>query len=150
MSLPQNMHCGPCGWSYPHWNGIVYPKLKRRSFHALADLARYFDAVEINTTFYQNIRPEITRLWLRKVSHNPKFVFTAKLGRQFTHERSLGSAEIAAFKEGLWPLLGARKLGCVLMQFPWTFRYTEENREFLIDATPRVPRVSARGRDAAR
>ena len=83
MSLPQNLHCGPCGWSYPHWNGIVYPKLKRRNFHALGELATYFDAVEINTTFYQNVRPEITRLWLRKVSRNPKFLFTAKLGRQF-------------------------------------------------------------------
>jgi|HubBroStandDraft_6_1064221.scaffolds.fasta_scaffold82818_4 uncharacterized protein YecE (DUF72 family) len=132
MPLPQTLHCGPCGWSYPHWNGIVYPKLKRRGFHALTDLARYFDAVEINTTFYQNIRPEITRLWLRKVSHNPKFLFTAKLGRRFTHERLIESNEVSAFKEGLWPLLGAKKLGCVLMQFPWTFRYTEENREFLI------------------
>jgi uncharacterized protein YecE (DUF72 family) len=132
MPLPENMHCGPCGWSYQHWNGIVYPKVKRRNFHALADLARYFDAVEINTTFYQSIRPEITRLWLRKVSNNPKFLFTVKLGRQFTHERLVGSDEVAAFKEGLWPLLSAKKLGCVLMQFPWTFRYTEENREFLI------------------
>ena len=132
MPLPQNLHCGPCGWSYPHWNGIVYPKLKRRNFHALAELATYFDAVEINTTFYQNVRPEITRLWLRKVSRNPKFLFTAKLGRQFTHERLLALPEIEAHKEGLWPLLAAKKLGCVLMQFPWTFRYTQENRDFLI------------------
>ncbi len=150
MPLPQNMHCGPCGWSYPHWNGIVYPKLKRRNFHALGDLARYFDAVEINTTFYQNIRPEITRLWLRKVSHNPKFMFTAKLGRHFTHDRLLGSAEVAAFKEGLWPLLGAKKLGCVLMQFPWTFRYTDENTSVSDHAAPRLPRISAGGGDAAR
>jgi uncharacterized protein YecE (DUF72 family) len=132
MPLPQTLRCGPCGWSYPHWNGIVYPKLRRRGFHALADLARYFDAVEINTTFYQNIRSEIAHLWLRKVSHNPKFLFTAKLGRRFTHERILGSAEVVEFKDGLWPLLRAKKLGCVLMQFPWTFRYTGENREFLI------------------
>lgn len=133
MPLPQTMHCGPSGWSYPHWNGIVYPRLKPRNFHALTELARYFDAVEINTTFYQNIRPEVTRVWLRKVAHNPKFLFTAKLGRQFTHERLVKSAEVAAFKDGLWPLLRAKKLGCVLMQFPWTFRYTAENREFLIE-----------------
>ncbi len=55
-----------------------------------------------------------------------------KLGRRFTHERSLNAAEVAHFKDGLWPLHRARKLGCVLMQFPWTFRYTEENRQFLI------------------
>ena len=133
MPLPQTLYCGPSGWSYPHWNGSVYPKLKPRGFHPLQDVANYFDAVEINTTFYQPIRPEIARLWLRKVAHNPRFLFTAKLGRRFTHERLLQAAEVAQFKDGLWPLLSARKLGCVLMQFPWTFRYTEENREHLIE-----------------
>ena len=132
MPLPQTLYCGPSGWSYPHWNGIVYPKLKQRGAHALEDIATYFDAVEINTTFYQAIRPEIARLWLRKVSDNPRFLFTAKLGRRFTHERLLNASEIGQFKDGLWPLLRARRLGCVLMQFPWTFRYTEENREHLI------------------
>ena len=132
MSLPQTLHCGTSGWSYPDWNGIVYPRLKPRGFHPLTELANYFDAVEINTTFYVPPRPEISRLWLKKVSHNPKFQFTAKLGRRFTHERSLATAEIAQFKEGLWPLLRARKLGCLLMQFPWTFRYTNENREHVI------------------
>ncbi|HLH01067.1 MAG TPA: DUF72 domain-containing protein [Bryobacteraceae bacterium] len=132
MPLPQTLYCGPSGWSYPHWDGIVYPKLKTRAFHPLEQIAAYFDAVEINTTFYQNIRPEIARLWLRKIEHNPKFMFTAKLGRRFTHERLLNAVEIGQFKDGLWPLLRARKLGCVLMQFPWTFRYTDENREHLI------------------
>jgi len=132
MPLPPTLYCGPSGWSYPHWNGVVYPRQKPRGFHALEDLSRYFDAVEINTTFYQPLRPEISRLWLRKVSQNSKFVFTAKLGRRFTHERLLTPGDIALFKDGLWPLLRAHKLGCLLMQFPWTFRYTVENREYLI------------------
>ena len=132
MSLPQTLHCGLSGWSYPHWNGIVYPRQKPRGFHALDELSKYFDAAEINTTFYQPLRPEIARLWLTKVAHNPGFLFTAKLGRRFTHERLIASGEVAQFKEGLWPLLRARKLGCVLMQFPWTFRYTVENREHMI------------------
>jgi uncharacterized protein YecE (DUF72 family) len=132
MSLPQTLYCGPSGWSYLDWNGVVYAKLKSRSAHALEDVSRYFDAVEINTTFYQPIRPEIASLWAKKVSRNPKFLFTLKLGRQFTHERLLVPAKIAQFKEGIWPLAHAHRLGCVLMQFPWTFRYTEENRDFLI------------------
>lgn len=132
MPLSQNLFCGPAGWSYPHWAGIVYPKQKNRHLHHLEEMARYFDMVEINTTFYQPLRPEISRLWLHKVEANPRFQFTAKLHRHFTHERTLEPAEIAAFKEGLWPLLRARKLGCLLMQFPWTFRYTEENRAFVI------------------
>ena len=132
MSLPRTLYCGPSGWSYPHWNGIVYPRPKPRSFHPLEHLSTYFDSVEINTSFYQAIQPELASLWVKKVAHNPKFLFTAKLGRRFTHERSLGLQEIARFKEGLWPFHRARKLGCLLMQFPWSFRYTDENRSFLI------------------
>ena len=132
MPLPPNLRCGPAGWSYPGWYGTVYPKMRSRGFHPLEFLASYFDTVEINSTFYQPARPEISRLWMRMVSANPRFLFTAKLQRQFTHERSLAGPDIASFKDGLWPLLRAGKLGCVLMQFPWTFRYTEENREYFI------------------
>jgi uncharacterized protein YecE (DUF72 family) len=132
MPLGQTLYCGPAGWSYAHWNGVVYPKAKPRGFHSLELIARYFDVVEINTTFYQAIRPEIARLWIKKVEANSRFVFTAKLHRRFTHDRILDPAEVTTFKEGLWPLARARKLGAVLMQFPWSFRYTEENREFLI------------------
>ena len=69
---------------------------------------------------------------MKKVERNPRFQFTAKLHQQFTHQRILNDSEIAAFKEGLWPLLRSRKLGAVLMQFPWAFRFTAENRDFLI------------------
>jgi uncharacterized protein YecE (DUF72 family) len=132
MSLPRTLYCGPSGWSYPHWNGIVYPRLKPRGFHPLEDLSTFFDAVEINTSFYQPIQPELASLWVKKVANNPKFLFTVKLGRRFTHERSLRAVEIGNFKEGLWPIHRSRKLGCLLMQFPWSFRYTEENRAFVI------------------
>ena len=98
MSLPQTLYCGPSGWSYLDWNGVVYSKVPRNA-HALEDVSRYFDAVEINTTFYQPIRPEIAQLWVRKVSANPKFIFTVKLGRRFTHERLLVAKEIGQFKD---------------------------------------------------
>ena len=49
-----------------------------------------------------------------------------------THSRNLDEGAIAAFKEGLWPLLQGRKLGALLMQFPWAFRFTPENQDFLI------------------
>lgn len=132
MPLPPSVFCGPAGWSYPHWNGTVFPKTKPRGFHALECMAQYFDAVEINTTFYQPLRPEIARLWAGKVAGNPRFQFTAKLHRRFTHDRFLEETEVVQFKEGISPLLRANKLGCVLMQFPWTFRFTQENRNFVI------------------
>ena len=132
MPLPHNLYCGPCGWSYPHWNGTVYPKSRPRGFHALEFISRYFDAIEINTSFYQPLRPEITKLWIRLVDANPRFLFCAKLNRRFTHDRVLDTDEIAAHKDGLRPLVRNDKFGCLLMQFPWTFRYTEENRNYFI------------------
>jgi uncharacterized protein YecE (DUF72 family) len=123
---------GPSGWDHPNWNGVVYPRIRRRGFHPLELLASYFDTVEISSTFYQLLRPEISRFWLAKVAHNRDFVFTAKLHRRFTHERALEPAEVTAFKQGLWPLVHEERFGCLVMQFPWSFRFTGENREFLI------------------
>jgi uncharacterized protein YecE (DUF72 family) len=132
MTTPSPIRCGPAGWAYSHWNGIVYPKPRPRGFHELEYLSHFFDAVEVNTTFYQALRPEIPSIWLKKVRHNPGFQFTVKLNRRFSHERDLDQARIDEFKQGLFPLKRAGKLGCLLMQFPWSFRFTEENRDYLI------------------
>ncbi len=126
------VRCGPAGWSYPHWDATVYPRPKPRRFHPLEYLSGYFDMIEINTSFYQPLRPEVARLWAAKVAGNPRFRFTAKLHRRFTHDRRLDEAEVAAFCRGLRQLSEAGRLGCVLMQFPWSFRFTEENRDFFI------------------
>ncbi|MEO5923937.1 MAG: DUF72 domain-containing protein [Bryobacteraceae bacterium] len=123
---------GTAGWSYPHWNGVVYPTSRGAGFHPLELIARHTDAVEINSSFYQHLKPEVVKLWAKKVARNPNFQFTAKLHQQFTHQRMLNDADVAAFKEGLFPLLKAGKLGALLMQFPWSYRFNEENRDFFI------------------
>lgn len=123
MSTSSVVFCGPSGWTH------VEPGSRQ---HGLEYVAEYFDAVEVPESFQQFLRPEITRVWLRKVSRNPDFQFTAKLHRSFSHDRNLDLARISAFKDGLWPLMRAGRLGCLLMQFPWSFRYTAENRAFLI------------------
>lgn len=132
MPLPPNIRCGPAGWAYPHWNGIVYPRSPERKTAGLADIAKYFDMVEVNRTFYQPIRPEVARLWMAQTARNPRFRYTVKLNRRFTHDRVLEAGELRAFTAGILPLLEARRLGCILMQFPWTFRFTAENREYFI------------------
>lgn len=123
---------GTAGWSYPHWNGLVYPRTPWPGFHALEVIAKHLDAVEINSSFYHQLKPEVVKLWIKKVEANPRFLFTAKLHQHFTHNRVLEDQEIAGFKAGLAPLVSAKKLGALLMQFPWSFRFTRENREFFI------------------
>lgn len=122
---------GPAGWLYKDWKGIVYPSKRARDFHELSYLARYFDAVEINTSFYGPFTAKMATGWIRKVESNEQFRFTAKLWRGFTHDHAATSADENAFKEGLTPLVEAGRLGALLLQFPWSFRNTDENRAYV-------------------
>lgn len=118
---------GLAGWSYPDWAGIVYPSRRSHDFHELTYLARYFDAVEINTSFYQPVRPALAGQWLERVAENPRFTFSAKLWQKFTHETGATTTDERAVRQGFAPLQGAGKLGAVLLQFPHSFHHTSEN-----------------------
>jgi uncharacterized protein YecE (DUF72 family) len=122
---------GPVGWSYADWNGTVYPSRKPRGFHEAGYLAQFFDTIEINTSFYQPLRPDIVKGWISRVEFNPNFRFTAKLWQRFTHERQPTRDDERIFKQGLRPLAEAGRLGALLMQFPWSFKNTPENRAYL-------------------
>jgi uncharacterized protein YecE (DUF72 family) len=143
---------GPAGWSYPDWAGYVYPTRRRKGFHEATYLAEFFDTIEINTSFYNPIRPEHAEQWIERVAANPRFVFTAKLWQRFTHETISQNASPAqargvasptsAFegstialatsederlvRAGFDVLRAAGKLGAVLLQFPFAFHRTTE------------------------
>jgi uncharacterized protein YecE (DUF72 family) len=109
----------------------VYPKPKPRGFDPLTYLAQYFDAIEINSTFYRIPTPTMTETWGTRVSANPHFRFTAKLWQGFTHEGTATAQDEAAFKKAMAPLHEAGKLGAVLLQFPYRFHHTPENLALL-------------------
>ena len=138
MRALRDILIGPAGWSYADWRGRVYPEGAGSKFDTLALVAKYFDAVEINSSFYRPPTRETARSWLRRIEHNPQFVFTAKLYRTFTHERGKATAEDEkAFREGVDPLAEAGKLGAVLIQFPWSFKNDREERSYLTQLAER-------------
>lgn len=118
---------GPAGWSYDDWNGIVYPSRRPGAFHEAAYLAEYFDTIEINTSFYQPLKPSLAAQWIERVAFNPRFLFTAKLWQKFTHVGNTTKADEAAVRAGFDVLSAAGKLGVVLLQFPFSFHRTPEN-----------------------
>jgi uncharacterized protein YecE (DUF72 family) len=135
---------GPAGWSYPDWNGIVYPAHRPRGFHEASYLARYFDTIEINTSFYSPLNPDHARQWIERVAENPCFLFTAKLWQKFTHEERATAEDEAAVRAGLDILRGAGRLGALLLQFPFSFHNTPPNLERmgqLIDSFEDYPLV---------
>ena len=143
--IPNDVRIGTAGWSYKDWEGIFYPSgMSRRKEHPLEYLARFFDTTEINTSFYGPLKPELAKLWCRKVEPvNRNFVFTAKLYRAFTHSpvavmEPTSAATIrptdedeARTREGLNVIAGEGKLGALLIQFPVSFKNTSLNREYL-------------------
>ncbi|PYV22378.1 MAG: DUF72 domain-containing protein, partial [Acidobacteria bacterium] len=130
-SATPRIRVGPAGWSYADWNGIVYPARRPRDFHEAGYLAEFFDTIEINTSFYYPPRPESVTGWMRRVEHNQDFKFTAKLWQRFSHDRNAGRQDEKVFKEGLSPLMNDGRLGALLVQFPWSFKNTPENREYV-------------------
>jgi uncharacterized protein YecE (DUF72 family) len=123
---------GPAGWSYKDWEGVVYPQKPGKAFDPLAYLARFFDTIEINSSFYRSPAPSTAESWARRVEQRKDFTFTAKLHRVFTHERGKATKkDEKEVREGMAPLVKAGKLGAVLLQFPWSFKNTDEDRLYL-------------------
>lgn len=122
---------GPAGWKYKDWCGVVYPSPKPRNFDELAYLAQYFNTIEINSSYYGPPRPSSAKKWIESVEGNKAFRFTAKLYHSFTHERKPAPNDEKDFKDGISPLIEANRLGALLVQFPWSFRNSPDNREYL-------------------
>jgi uncharacterized protein YecE (DUF72 family) len=139
------LRIGTAGWSYKDWDGIFYPPgMQRRKQHPLEYVARFFDTTEINTSFYGPMKPELAKLWCRKVAGvNRNFLFTAKLYRAFTHSplavmEPTSAATIrptdedeSLTREGLDAIANEGKLGALLIQFPVSFKNTSLNREYV-------------------
>ena len=121
---------GIAGWSYRDWEDVAYPKDEKDK---LRYLSKFVDLVEINTSFYRPVSANMAQKWLRSVSHNPNFVFSAKLWQRFTHvyDEPYTRPEVEEFKQGLEPLMDAGKFGALLMQFPFYFRNSQEARDLV-------------------
>jgi uncharacterized protein YecE (DUF72 family) len=132
MTANKNIRIGPAGWSYKDWEGIVYPQKPGAKFDPLEYLAKFFDAIEINSSFYRPFTVSTAKAWARRVAAARDFRFTAKLHRVFTHERGKATAEDEKLvREGMDALTGEGKLGAMLLQFPWSFKNSEEERVYL-------------------
>ncbi|HEV7472737.1 MAG TPA: DUF72 domain-containing protein [Pyrinomonadaceae bacterium] len=132
MTANKNIRIGPAGWSYKDWEGLVYPQKPGAKFDPLEYLARFFDAIEINSSFYRPFTVSTAKSWASRVAAARTFKFTAKLHRVFTHERGKATAEDEKqVREGMDTLAGAGKLGAVLLQFPWSFKNTDDERLYL-------------------
>lgn len=123
------VYVGVAGWAYRDWEGIVYPAEKETGFEPLRYLSRYLDCIEVNSTFYGIPAPAAAERWVEAVASRPRFRFTAKLWQGFTHAEAARwtEADVRAFHAAVAPLRAARRLGAIVVQFPWNFDRRPEN-----------------------
>jgi uncharacterized protein YecE (DUF72 family) len=126
------IHIGPAGWAYKDWEGVVYPRKPGAKFDPLEYLARFFNTIEINSSFYRPFTETTAKAWIERVAVALDFTFTAKLHRVFTHERGKATTDDEKqVREGMDALRNAGKLGALLVQFPWSFKNTDDERVYL-------------------
>ena len=123
-TLP-NLRIGLSGFPHPDWKGLVYPQEAAIRRHALETLARFVDVVELDRL----PRSETAQVWLHSIRDNPRFRFPRSC-RGVSPTAQPGGAAIASFKQGLWPLHKAGRLGAVVLEFPWAFRYNRKTGSF--------------------
>jgi len=128
METRANIFVGVAGWSYPDWEGIVYP---RSNMDQLAYLCSFVDCIEINSTFYRPPDEKTAVSWLERTAKAPGFFFTAKLHKDFTHDGRIDPDHADRFKKGLDPLHRTGKLRDLLVQFRYDFTATADNRAHL-------------------
>ena len=118
LHAQQKIRIGSCAWSYHEWAGTFYPPGVPKS-EWLAFYARFFPAVEIDSTFYGAPSPEAAQRWMEMTPAN--FRFSCKLPREITHVGRLQdcSAQLTAFLRAIEPL--APKLPVILIQLPPSF-----------------------------
>jgi uncharacterized protein YecE (DUF72 family) len=125
-------YVGTAGWSYEDWEGIVYPLAKGRGFHPLAYLSGFINIVEVNSTFYRPAPPAMVRAWLQRIEGHPDFMLSLKLYQAFTHPREgFSQKEVDDVRTGADLVLLQNRLAALLIQFPWSFRNSPQNAEYL-------------------
>jgi uncharacterized protein YecE (DUF72 family) len=132
------IHIGCSGWNYASWKQEFYGGLPARRW--LEHYAKYFDTVEVNSTFYRLPRREAVANWVRTTP--PNFIFTIKASRYLTHLKRLTDLGpgLQRFYERLEPLLESPKMGPILWQLPPNFQRDDERLANALAALPREQR----------
>src|SRR5687768_15095543 len=102
-----SIHIGTSGWSYAHWQGILYPPDTAR-WDRLSYYVQQFRTVELNSSFYRWPTAAAFKSWQRRLP--PGFLMSVKAPRHLTHARCLYAPErwIERIK-GCWHELGDKR-----------------------------------------
>jgi uncharacterized protein YecE (DUF72 family) len=107
------VHVGTSGWSYDHWDAVLYPP-GTPARDRLGHYVGRFATVELNASFYRWPRDSAFLSWERRLP--PGFTMSVKAPRGLTHAKRLYAPEVWVERiASCWHRLGARR-GVLLVQ----------------------------------
>ena len=133
----KEFHIGTSGWSYDHWQDVLYPP-GLPSKDRLAVYTRHFSTVELNSSFYHWPRDASFSSWAERLPEG--FRMTVKAPRGMSHASRLlePAVWLERIRRGL-ALLGPR-LGVLLVQLPPDMPRDDARLEaFLGQLPPGIP-----------
>jgi uncharacterized protein YecE (DUF72 family) len=133
------IHIGTSGWSYSHWQGVLYPSAidpRQR----LGLYTQHFRTVEVNSSYYHWPRDKAFARWASILPEG--FVMTTKAPRGLTHSSRLYAPEkwLARITHGLDYLRSKR--GVLLVQLPPGFAYDYARLEYFLSLLPAHQKVA--------
>jgi uncharacterized protein YecE (DUF72 family) len=127
------IHIGTSGWSYDHWEGVLYPhQLPPRS--RLDYYIQHYQTVEVNSTYYRWPSDSTFTSWRQRLPEG--FLMTVKAPRGLTHSARLYAPErwVSRICSGLH-CLGDR-LGILLVQLSPQFGYDYARLAYFLEQMP--------------
>lgn len=130
---------GTSGWSYDHWDGVLYPHGTPQR-ERLTLYVQHFPTVEINSTYYHWPADSTFVSWRRRVP--PGFRITIKSPRGLTHGARLYAPEtwLERISRGLRAL--DETCGVLLVQLPPDMAYDHARLDYCLGQLPPWMRVA--------
>jgi len=138
--MNSKLYIGTSGYSYKDWEGVLYPPGTRQTDY-LSIYSQEFNVAELNYSYYRMPDANAGRKMVEQTSDN--FILSVKAHKSLTHEYALSNLDTncGIFLDGIAPFAEANKLGAALLQFPYSFHYTKENRVYLDTLCKRMSEV---------
>jgi uncharacterized protein YecE (DUF72 family) len=133
------VHVGTSGWSYDHWDGVLYPP-GTPPRDRLTHYVRRFGTVELNASFYRWPRNATFAGWQRRLPDG--FQLSVKAPRGLTHAKRLYSPEPWVPRlTSAWHELGDRR-AVLLFQLHPAHERDDARLEYLLARLPPWMRVA--------
>jgi uncharacterized protein YecE (DUF72 family) len=130
---------GTSGWSYEHWQGVLYPH-GTPVHDRLGHYVPHYRTVELNSSYYRWPTDAAFASWRRRTPEG--FQVTVKAPRGLTHGARLYAPErwLARVARGLGQL--REKLGVLLVQLPPSLAYDHARLAYFLGQVPDWLRVA--------